>query len=338
MKKSLALLLVAALLLAFFVLVGCNKDDNADGEDLSLCVVVPSAFGDKSFNDSAKEGAERLKKDFGVKVSTIECKNENYKQNMIAAAAENDFVVPIGWEFSEIKEVAAENPNVKFIWVDNVVDGIEDCPNILCITYKQNEGSFLAGYIAAKISQTNAIGVVGGEDSDVINDFIVGYEQGAKYANAGIRVYKTYTGDYESPEKGKIATEELHAKGAAVIFQVAGSTGNGVFRAAKEDGFYAIGVDQDQKISAPEYDDVILCSMKKDIGSTIYDVVKSYIEDEIWDGGTNWTVGIEDGYISIAYGGVDSKQMVDDDTKKEVINLAKKIASGSIEVDTARTI
>ena len=338
MKKSLALLLAAALLLAIFALVGCNKDGNADGENLSLCVVVPSEFGDKSFNDSAKEGAERLQEDFRVKVSTIECNNENYKQNMIAAAAENDFVVPVGWEFSEIKEVAAENPDVKFIWVDNVVDGIEDCPNILCITYEQNEGSFLAGYIAAKMSQTNAVGVVGGEDSSVINDFIVGYEQGAKYANAGIQVYKNYTGDYESPEKGKLAAEELHAKGADVIFQVAGNSGNGVFRAAKEDGFYAIGVDQDQKISAPEYDDVIICSMKKDIGSTIYDVVKSYIEDEVWDGGTNWIVGIEDGYISIAYGGADSKQMVDDDTKKEVVDLSKKIAAGSIKVDTARTM
>ncbi len=338
MKKSLALLLAAALLLAIFALVGCNKDGNADGENLSLCVVVPSEFGDKSFNDSAKEGAERLKEDLGVKVSTIECNNENYKQNMMTAAAENDFVVPIGWEFSEIKEVAAENPDVKFIWVDNVVDGIEECPNILCITYEQNEGSFLAGYIAAKMSQTNAVGVVGGEDSSVINDFIVGYEQGAKYANAGIQVYKTYTGDYESPEKGKLAAEELYAKGADVIFQVAGNSGNGVFRAAKEGGFYAIGVDQDQKISAPEYDDVIICSMKKDIGSTIYDVVKSYIEDEIWNGGTNWLVGMEDGYISIAYGGADSKQMVDDDTKKEVSGLAKKIASGSIKVDTARTM
>lgn len=338
MKKSLALLLAAALLLAFFALVGCNKDGNADGENLSLCVVVPSEFGDKSFNDSAKQGAERLQEDLGVKVSTIECKSENYKQNMMTAAAENDFVVPIGWEFSEIKEVAAENPDVKFIWVDNVVDGIEECPNILCITYEQNEGSFLAGYIAAKMSQTNAVGVVGGEDSSVINDFIAGYEQGAKYANAGIQVYKTYTGDYESPEKGKLSAEELYAKGADVIFQVAGNSGNGVFRAAKEGGFYAIGVDQDQKISAPEYDDVIICSMKKDIGSTIYDVVKSYIEDEIWNGGTNWLVGMEDGYISIAYGGADSKQMVDDDTKKEVSGLAKKIASGSIKVDTARTM
>lgn len=338
MKKSLALLLAAALLLAIFALVGCNKDGNADGENLSLCVVVPSEFGDKSFNDSAKEGAERLQEDLGVKVSTIECNNENYKQNMIAAAAENDFVVPIGWEFSEIKEVAAENPDVKFIWVDNVVDGIEECPNILCITYEQNEGSFLAGYIAAKMSQTNAVGVVGGENSSVINDFIVGYEQGAKYANAGIQVYKTYTGDYESPEKGKLAAEELHAKGADVIFQVAGNSGNGVFHAAKEGGFYAIGVDKDQKISAPEYDDVIICSMKKDIGSTIYDAVKSYIEDEVWDGGANWLVGIEDGYISIVYGGENSKQMVDDDTKKEVNDLAKKIASGSIKVDTARTM
>ena len=236
MKKSLALLLVAALLLGVFALIGCNKPAGTDAQQLSVCLIVPYSFGDKSFNDSALEGAERLKEDYGIKLNTIECKNEGYKQNMMNAAEENDFVIPIGWEFSEIKSVAEEYPDTKFIWIDNVVDGIESSPNILCITYKQNEGAFLAGYIAARMSQTNAIGAVGGDDSEVINDFMTGYEQGAKYANAGINIYTNYAGDYENPQKGKFCAEKLHQKGADVIFQVAGNTGNGVFQAAKEDG------------------------------------------------------------------------------------------------------
>ena len=90
MKKSLALLLVAALLLGVFALIGCNKPAGTDAQQLSVCLIVPYSFGDKSFNDSALEGAERLKEDYGIKLNTIECKNEGYKQNMMNAAEEND--------------------------------------------------------------------------------------------------------------------------------------------------------------------------------------------------------------------------------------------------------
>ncbi len=333
MRKSLALLLVAALILGVFALIGCNKPADTDSESISLCLIVPAEFGDKSFYDSAKEGVDRLKQDYGIKVSTIECKGEGYKQSMVTAAEKNDFVIPVGWEFSEIKSVAAEYPNTKFIWVDNVVDNVESSPNILCITYEQAEGSFLAGYIAARMSQTNAIGVVGGEDSEVVNDFITGYEQGAKYANAGINVYVDYTNDYESPEKGKLCASDLHQKGADIIFQVAGNTGIGVFEAAKEEGFYAIGVDQDQKISAAEYDDVIICSVKKELGNSIYDTIKDFIEDEVWKGGQNKVCGMDEGYISIAYGNESSTQQVSDDIKAETEELAKKIATGNIVVE-----
>ena len=332
MKKSLALLLVAALILGVFALIGCTKPADTAPESISLCLIVPSEFGDKSFNDSAKEGADRLKQDYGIKVSTVECKGEGYKQRMVTAAEKNDFVVPVGWEFSEIKSVAAEYPNTKFIWIDNVVDNMESSPNILCITYKQAEGSFLAGYIAARMSQTNAIGAVGGEDSEVINDFMTGYEQGAKYANAGINIYIDYANDYESPEKGKLCAEDLHQKGADVIFQVAGNTGKGVFEAAREEGFFAIGVDQDQKISAAEYDDVIICSVKKEVGNSIYDTIKDFIENETWDGGQNKVCGMDEGYISIAYGNGTSTQQVSDDIKAETARLAEKIASGKIVV------
>ena len=192
MKKSISLLLVLALILSMFALVGCGNEDGTEGEGLKVCVVVPTGFGDKSFNDSAREGAERLKADLGVDVKYIECKNENHKQQMMNAADEADIVVPVGWEFWEITDVAAEYPDTKFIWVDNVADGPENLPNVLCITYAQNEGAFLAGYIAAKMSTTGVVGAVGGQDNATINDFFVGYEQGAEYANPDIKFVKNY--------------------------------------------------------------------------------------------------------------------------------------------------
>lgn len=337
MKKLISSLLVIVMTFSVFALAGCNSKETADEEKaLTVCVVVSSAFGDKSFNDSAKEGADKLAEDYGVKVNTIECNEENYKQHMMDAAETSDIVVPVGWQFYEIAEVAKEYPDTKFIWVDNPVDGIEDLPNVLCILYAQNEGSFLTGYIAAKMSESGVVGAVGGEDSTTINDFLVGYEQGDKYADPEIKVVKNYANDYEDPAKGKECALALHDQGADVIFQVAGNTGNGVFAAAKEAGFYAIGVDQDQKISASEYDEQIICSMKKEVGNSVYDTIKAFIEDENWEGARIWTADMSSGYISIAYGDENSTQQISEELKAEVEEIAASIVAGEIKVETTR--
>ena len=335
MKKTISLLLVFAMILSAFALTGCSKD-NGEGEELTVSIVVSSAFGDKSFNDSAKEGADKLAQDYGVKIKTIECQEENFKQYMVQAAEESDIVVPVGWQFYEIPEVAKEYPDTKFIWVDNEAEGIADLPNVLCITYAQNEGSFLAGYIAAKMSQSGVVGAVGGEQNTTIDDFIVGYKQGALYANPDIKVVTNYANTYEDPAKGKECALALHNQGADVIFQIAGNTGNGVFAAAQEAGFYAIEVDQDQKISAPEYDKQIICSMKKEVGLSIYDTIKTFIEEEKWEGARVWTADMATGYVSIAYGNEDSEQQISDAIKSEVEEIAGKIVSGDIVVDTTR--
>lgn len=337
MKKAISTLLIALLLISAFALTGCsNSESSTDEDQLSVCVVVSSAFGDKSFNDSAKEGADKLAEDYGVKVTTIECNEENYKQHMMDAAEVSDIVVPVGWQFYEIGEVAQDYPDTKFIWVDNPVDGIEDLPNVLCILYAQNEGSFLAGYIAAKMSETGVVGAVGGEDASTINDFLVGYEQGAKYANPDIKVVTNYANDYEDPAKGKECALALHDQGADVIFQVAGNTGNGVFAAAAEEGFYAIGVDQDQKITASEYDEQIICSMMKEVGTSIYDTIATLIDEGTFDGARIWTADMSSGYISIAYGDENSVQQVSEELKAEVEQISSAIVSGEIEVETAR--
>ncbi len=336
MKKIISLLLVLTLILSAFTLAGCKDKSEGEGEELTVCIVVSSAFGDKSFNDSAKEGADKLAADYGVKVTTIECQEENFKQSMMQAAEASDIVVPVGWQFYDIPEVANEYPDTKFIWVDNVAEGIEELPNVLCITYAQNQGSFLAGYIAAEMSETGTVGAVGGENNDTINDFLIGYEQGAKYANPDIKVVTNYANNYEDPAKGKECALALNSQGADVIFQVAGNTGNGVFAAAKEANFYAIGVDQDQKISAPEYDEQIICSMKKEVGTSIYDTIKAFIEEETWQGARVWTADMATGYVSISYGNDKSTQQVSDAIKAEVEDIAAKIVEGDIQVDTTR--
>lgn len=336
MKKSISLLLVLALILGIFALVGCGGEEGADEDALSVTIVVSSAFGDKSFNDSAREGGEQLKTELGIDVEYIECNNEGIKQQLMNAADVSDVVVAVGWQCYEIAEVAPEYPDVKFVLIDNPAEGIEEIPNLLSITYAQNEGSFLAGYIAASMSQTGVVGAVGGEDSETVNDFMIGFRQGAQYANPEVIVEKMYAGDYENPEAGRECALALADKGADVIFNVAGNTGNGIFQAAREKSIYAIGVDADQKLTNPEFDDIIICSMKKEIGTSIYDTVLAFAEDGTWEGAQVMVEDMSTGHISIAYGDETSTQQIGDELKAEVEELAAMIVSGKIKVETTR--
>lgn len=339
MRRFFALLLTAVLALS--LLAGCTKSQEdaqqqtGTSSDVSMAVVVAGTFGDRSFYDSSKEGADRLAKDLGVQVKTIECNNVDHTQQIRNAADAAEIVVLVGWEFYDVETVAPEYPDVHFIWVDNATSA--PVANVLNITYAQNEGSYLAGYIAAAMSESGVIGAVGGEDSDTINDFIVGYTQGAEYYGTengkAVNVVKNYAGTYDDPAKGKECALALHDQGADVIFQIASATGDGVFEAAKENGFYAIGVDSDQKYIDP---DTIICSMKKEVGSSIYDAVKRLLDGDSSLWGTTWVADMSNGYVGIGYGEDGAAQQVPDDVKTAVEELSKKIVSGEITVETTR--
>lgn len=333
MKKFLALLLTFSLALCMFA--ACGGSGEAEGENqngLTLALVVAGNFGDRAFYDSSNEGATRLEAE-GVTVKRIECGNEKHTEQIYNAAEAAGVVVLVGWEFYDVEVVAAEYPDVRFIWIDNTTSA--PVANVLNITYAQNEGSFLAGYIAGKMTQTNVVGAVGGEDSATINDFIVGFKQGVAYADPDVSVEIQYSNTYDDPAVGKECALTLNEKGADVIFQIASKCGDGVFEAAQEMGFYAIGVDSDQKYIA---DDVIICSMCKRVGDSIYDAVKQYMEqgDDCALFGTTWTADMATGYVGLAYGEEGSTQQVSDELKAEAEGLKEKIISGEIVVETTR--
>ena len=263
MKRMLAILLCAVMALSLTVATAQEETP------LRVALCIAETLGDLGFYDSADSGLQMLVDDYGVTGSVVECKADasKYQPLLVEAAENNDIVVAVGWQFWDaLTAVVPEMPDTKFIFVDNGLDGLGD--NLMSIVYAENEGSFLAGYIAMKQSQTATVGFVGGEDSDTINNFFVGYKQGALYANPDGKVLDPgYVGDYESPDKGKEFANDQYAKGADVVFAVAGKTGLGVFEAAKEQGKYAIGVDSDQKYIDPDH---IICSMIKDIGGSIY--------------------------------------------------------------------
>ena len=341
MKKLLSVLLCAVMVLS---LAACGKKENAptpgpdpngETEGLTVALVVAGKLGDRSFYDSSKEGLDRMVADLGVTPIVIECNNENHDIQMKNAAEKANIVVCVGWEFYNVETIAPDYPEVNWIWVDNATSA--PVSNVLNITYAQNEGSFLAGYIAAAVSETGVVGAVGGEDADTINDFIVGYKQGAEYYAAekggSVKVETNYSNDYDDPAKGKECAKALHDLGADVIFQIASKAGDGVFEAAQEGKFYAIGVDSDQKYIA---DDVIICSMKKEVGTSIYEAIKAYLNGDTSLWGTTWIADMSNGYVGIGYGEEGSTQQVPDEVKAEVEALAAKIVSGEIKVDTTR--
>ena len=334
MKKWFSLLLIAAMALTLcLTAVG----ETTTGSETRVALVIAETLGDLGFYDSANEGLGRLAEDYGVIPSVVECKSDAsmYQLALVEAAEQNDIVVAVGWQFWDgLTVVAPEMPDTKFIFVDNGLDGVGD--NLLSIIYAENQGSFLVGYIAMKLSESGMVGVIGGEDSDTINNFIVGYRQGALYANPeGTVLDPIYTdGDYDSPDKGKEAALSLYGQGADVVYAVAGKTGLGVFEAAQEQGRYAIGVDSDQKHINP---DVILCSMLKRVGDSVYDVISRYLEDGTFDGGAIWEADMSTGLVAVGYGDEETMtQQVSDELKAEGEALAQEIIAGNIVVESTR--
>lgn len=337
MKKLICLALT--LVLACSLTAGCAHTPSPTvpvgtepASGLRVALVVAGSFGDRSFYDSAKAGCERLASE-SISVTAIECHNEKHTHQIYNAAELADVIVLVGWEFYDVAVVSSEYPDKRFIWVDNAT--ASPVANVLNITYAQNEGSFLAGYIAARMSRTGTVGAVGGKDNETINDFLVGFRQGAAYAGTGTAVEVIYSNDYDDPAIGKKCALALNDLGADVVFQIASRCGDGVFEAARERGFYAIGVDSDQKYIDPE---IIICSMCKGIGDSIYDALKQYQAQGdgcgLW--GTTWVADMATGYVGIGYGEADAPQQIPDELKAEVEQLAKKIISGEIQVDTTR--
>jgi basic membrane protein A len=243
---------------------------------------------------------------------------------------------------SDLMEVmlsaAVDYPEKTFIMFDNPVDFTAgDYPNVYAVQYKQNEGSYLAGLYAGLMSETGMIGAVGGMDIPVINDFMVGYVQGA--GEAGIpaeNVLIQYAGSWSDPAKGKELALTMYQQGADVVFQVAGGTGEGVFYAAQESGNWAIGVDSDQyaieKETNPELADTILTSMLKNVDNSLYRALSMFFDGTL-PLGSNEVLGIAEGGVGLAYNDY-YESMTPQDVKDTIAATQEKVTAGEIVIET----
>lgn len=307
-------------------------------KQLRVALLVTGTLGDKGFWDSAKAGVDRAQAELGAQVQTVEFPNAADWQPALAQLAQGgyDIIVLGGFDMIDaLNVIAPQFPDTKFIFFDATVDQ----PNVANITYAQNEASFLAGVLAAcavnnpeikNKSGKKVVGAVGGMDIPVINDFIVGYNQGAKYADPSIRVLKSYAGTWEDPAKGKELARDQFQQGADVVFAVAGKTGLGVLEAAKDANRYAIGVDANQNAEQPGH---VLTSVLKRVDNSVFDLLQIAATGTLQTGKT-YTYGIENNGVGLAEDDLYRKYVPQ--ACRDQVNKAKEdVASGKVRVDTA---
>jgi basic membrane protein A len=225
---------------------------------------------DRSFNQSASEGALRFKKETGIPYREFEITNAAQRAEYMRQLAQRGYsiIVAVGFtQASAVEQVAKEYPNVKFV----VIDGVVDLPNVQSINFREQESSFLCGMAAALASKTGKIGFVGGMDIALIRKFEAGYEAGAKYVNPAIQVFANMTGTtplaWADPARGGELARAQFGQGADVVFHAAGATGIGVMQAAADEGFLSIGCDSDQDYLHPGK---VLTSAVKHVDVAVY--------------------------------------------------------------------
>lgn len=290
-------------------------------------------LGDKSFNDAAHAGLQKVKaeNDNVKEIFVLESKQEeNFEPNLKQLAKNNDLTVAVGYLMrGALDKVASENPDKNFTIIDEVVE----LPNVKSIKFKAEEGSFLMGVIAGEMTKTNKIGFIGGMEDDLILTFEAGFVAGVKAVNPEAaeellsRKTVKYAASYGDSGKGYELAKSLYSDGCDVIYHAAGATGLGMFKAASETGNWAIGVDQDQAVTNESFADVILSSMIKKIDVATYEACQSVIDGKFVADTT---------ILGLKEGGVDMAESTSKNTPQEVIDIAnnykKAIVEGKITV------
>ncbi len=296
--------------------------------DLKIAMVTDvGGVNDQSFNQSAWEGLQRAKKDFGAKVAYKESKQDaDYGPNMETLTdAGYDLIWGVGFLMGDaIKETAEINPDQKYAIIDFAY-GDKTPPNVACVVFQEEEPSFLVGYIAGKMTKTNKVGFVGGIKFPLIEKFEYGYMAGVKMANPKAEVLRQYAESFTDAAKGKAIANNMYQQGADIVFHASGGVGDGVIEAAKEKGQWAIGVDKDQNFLAP---DNVLTSAMKRVDNAIYDVAKQ-LKAGSFNGGKASVYNLRNEGVGIA---PTSSKHVPSDILKEVDELIAKIKAGEIVV------
>ncbi len=254
--------------------------------------LVVSLLGDKSFNDSAARGIKFVNEQYpDVETKIIENQDVGEQQLAARAMAEQgfDLVITVGYGSADwTDQIAAEYPDTEFA----IVDATLTQPNGVGLTFREDEGSFTVGMVAAMLSTTNKVGYIGGMDVPLLRRFETGFIEGAKYANPDVEVVSGWVGDFNNPNKAKELALTQYAEGVDIIYAAAGKSGEGVLQASKEQGLYSIGVDSDQDYMQPGH---VITSMLKRVDLAIVEAVKELRAGTL-NGGQK-TFGLKEGMV-----------------------------------------
>jgi basic membrane protein A and related proteins len=323
-------------LLAAFSLPSCTsvigKRDESGGKLRVGIVFDIGGKDDKSFNAAAWQGVKRAKEELGIFLRDVEPGDPTSIEPSMRAFAERGYDLIIGVGFAQapiMNDVANDYPNLKFA----IIDGVIDLPNVASLIFKEHEGSFLVGMIAARTTKTGKVGFVGGMDIPLIHKFETGYAEGARYANPKIQVFENYVGvtdaAWNNPGKGKELAKAQIERGADVIFQAAGNSGLGVFDAAEEMNKLAIGVDSNQNWVKPGF---ILTSMIKRVDVSVFNSVKDIVEGH-FKGGIH-ELGLENDGVGYALDDY-NRNLIPQSLLDEVERAKQDIIAGRIKVTDA---
>jgi basic membrane protein A len=314
-------LMIAAMALAFCA-------GNALALDPAVMYDLGGTF-DKSFNQAAHRGAENFSRETGIRYRDFEPTNESQFERVLRkfATQGSDPIIVVGFSFAPTLEmIAPEFPDTRFVIIDTVVTR----PNVQSVVFKEHEGSFLVGMLAAMKSQTGRIGFVGGMDVPLIRKFALGYKQGAQYVNKDIRIFEDMTGTtpaaWADPVKAGGLARSHFGRGADVVFTAAGGSGMGVLQAAADTGKFSIGVDSNQNYIHPGS---VLTSMVKRVDLAVHEAMRDALNGE-------WVPGLK--VLGLAEGGVDyaldkyNEALISPEMKARVDQAKADIISGKIIV------
>ncbi len=323
-------------------LVGDDDDDNGadEGDDITVGIVYSTGgLGDESFNDMAHAGVQQAEEDFGIEYQNAEPDapaDMNQMQRDFAGNEDIDLVCCIGFDHeTDLEENAEEFDDQRFALVDAVVEA----DNVANYTFREHEGSFQVGHLAGLLTTTDyahgggstntdeeIVGFVGGEETALIERFEAGYLAGVEYVDEGIETREVYAGSWDDPSTGQEIATGMYDDGADVVYHAAGGTGGGVFQAAQSDERFAIGVDDDQSLSAEDFSDVIVASMVKRVDTAVYESIEAVVNDD-FEGGMN-DLSLEDEGVAGVIG-----QDFEGELPEEITDALEESRQGIIDGD-----
>jgi basic membrane protein A len=338
----LGVLLVAHVTLSFVRPKGATSAPTGDAVDVGI-VFDLGGRGDKSFNDGAYLGAERAAAEMGARVRFVEPgEGSDREAGLRLLAAEGmDLVIGVGFIFTDdLTQLAKEYPNVAFAGVDYAVsvdavgNPIAPPKNLAALKFREEQGSFLVGAMAALVGNSRKVGFVGGMDSPLIHKFEAGYRAGVKAVCPECEVIAQYAGvtpeAFRNPGRGKELALSQYQQGVNVIYHASGSTGLGVFEAARTMKKFGIGVDADQYKEAPGY---VLTSMVKRVDNAVFDAI-TRVKQKQFTGGI-YDFGLEKDGVGYVYD-EHNKALIPDAVHARLEQLKAEIIAGRIKVPNTR--